>query len=266
MRVDRIKLSYRLTFQTAFHCGTGFRAGLVHRALARDAEGLLYVPGSSLKGGLRQHATRILALAGLPAANPHDTGDLLHDFTAHPDPVACIFGTRYRPGKLYFDDARLCAEDRAFFRPLPEPGSSAHPDRFLGDQHETRTRVSIARRSGTAQRNMVFGSEYGRAGLRFDGTIYGQLAGVPTYRDEQKTYSLVFFFAALLSLEHLGGGRSTGAGQVHLAITDLTLNEQPIAPNQLAPTMQDYLAHLSDSAADVYWLQVEIATEEGQHP
>ena len=49
-RVDRIQLFYNLTFQTPFHCGTGLRSGLIDRAIVRDREGYLYVPGSSIKG------------------------------------------------------------------------------------------------------------------------------------------------------------------------------------------------------------------------
>src|SRR5437588_7887342 len=54
-RVDRIQLLYDLTFQTPFHCGTGLRSGLVDRTIVRDAEGYLYVPGSTIKGALRMH-------------------------------------------------------------------------------------------------------------------------------------------------------------------------------------------------------------------
>jgi len=268
MQLDHIILPYRLTFQSAFHCGTGFRAGLVHRSIARDPHGLLYVPGSTLKGVLREHATRILALADLPIHSPHNTQTALMDFASPTDPVACIFGTRYRPGTLYFDDTTLCEEDQAFFRPPKEPGSSMHRDRFLTEQQQLRTRVSIARQSGTANRSMLFSSEYGRAGLGFDGTIYGHLPGVPTYGDEHTTYSLVLLLAALVSLVDIGGGRSSGTGRVTLDVTGLTLNGQQLAdnPDQLQQTIHDYLAHLPELARDIYDLQCEIAEEGEEQP
>jgi CRISPR/Cas system CMR subunit Cmr4 (Cas7 group RAMP superfamily) len=264
MKTDRVILHYRLIFTTAFHFGTGLRAGLVHRAMARDPDGLLYVPGSTFKGVLRDAATAVLALAGFEPHSPHNEPAALNDFARFPDPLASLFGTRVRPGPLAFDDAPLCREDREFFQPPQEPGSTAHQDRFLSEQLMMRTRVHIARRSGTARRGMLFSSEYGRAELRFDGRIAGQVSGVPTYNDARKTYSLVLLLAALLSVERLGGGRTAGAGRVTPAITELILNGESLDDTQRTTTIRDYLTELPTLHRDMYELQREISeTEEG---
>src|SRR5690348_6969874 len=61
-RNDRLRLDYKLTFTTPFHCGTGLRAGLVDRTVRRDHEGYLYIPGSTLKGVLRERCEQVARL------------------------------------------------------------------------------------------------------------------------------------------------------------------------------------------------------------
>src|SRR5581483_4906004 len=53
MKLDRISITYDMTFETPFHCGTGLRAGLIDRTIVRDHDGYLYVPGSTIKGVVR---------------------------------------------------------------------------------------------------------------------------------------------------------------------------------------------------------------------
>ena len=55
MRTDRIHITYELTFTTPFHCGTGLRVGLIDRTIVRDNDEYLYVPGSTIKGIVREY-------------------------------------------------------------------------------------------------------------------------------------------------------------------------------------------------------------------
>ncbi len=59
MQTDRLWIAYDLTFATPFHFGTGIRKGLVDRTLIRDDDDLLYVPGSTLKGVLRERCEQL---------------------------------------------------------------------------------------------------------------------------------------------------------------------------------------------------------------
>ena len=59
---DRLKIEYDLTFTTPFHCGTGIREGVIDRTVVRDDEGYLYVPGSTIKGVLRERCEQLARL------------------------------------------------------------------------------------------------------------------------------------------------------------------------------------------------------------
>lgn len=220
---DTLSLSYQLRFISGFHCGTGLRQGLIHRGVARDADGFLYVPGSTLKGILRDHATSIARLLKLDIPLPHAQTAGLDHFATTCDVVAHIFGSVFRPGTLFFDDALMHQEDRKFFN--SDSGTDKeHTERFRAQQIDTRTQVSMSRVTGTARRGMLFSSEYGIRELRFCGTIQGRLSGVPTIDDATTSYSLVLLLAALCSLDRIGGGKSTGFGHVVCHITHLSLN------------------------------------------
>ncbi len=60
-RTDRLEVSYDLTFETPFHFGTGLRVGLVDRTVVRDHDGYLYVPGSTIKGVVREQCDWLAA-------------------------------------------------------------------------------------------------------------------------------------------------------------------------------------------------------------
>lgn len=226
IRHERIDLRYRLHFHSAFHFGTGLRAGLVHRAIARRRDGLPFVPGSTLKGVLRDHATQIARLFAAPARTPHPIGeDDVREFARAGDIVASIFGSRVQPGGLFFDDAQLCEEDRRLLQ--TEAGDT--PARQALAPTETRTQVSMSRRLGTARRGLLFTSEYGLPDLRFEGRIFGALHSVPLINDSGRSSEASLLMAALYSLDRIGGNTSAGAGQVSCAITALTINDTLIS-------------------------------------
>jgi CRISPR/Cas system CSM-associated protein Csm3 (group 7 of RAMP superfamily) len=237
MKSEHISLDYQLYCHTSLHFGTGLRQGLIQRGIARDADGFLYVPGSTLKGVLRDHATRLAQIFALVTGSPHHTpGDPRHrdlrEFARRSDIVTLIFGSRFRPGTLFFDDARLCKEDRDFFQPPERHGS------FVTPQTETRTQVSLSRYTGTARRQLLFSTEYGVPEVRFDGRISGSLSGVALI-DGSATYSLLLLLAALRSLEAIGGNKSTGAGRVTCIITQCQVDG-------IGKSVDDYLALLPE--------------------
>lgn len=117
-RTDRLLIDYTLAFNTPFHCGTGIRESLIDRTVVRDSDGYLYVPGSTLKGVLRDRCEQIARFYGQtePAMNngtPADTGmqrvPSPHDATAalaglgksKPTMITRIFGSQNKPGLLF---------------------------------------------------------------------------------------------------------------------------------------------------------------------
>lgn len=245
MRTERITIEYRLTFESSFHLGSGMRAGLVDRLVVRDGAGFLYVPGSTIKGVLRERCEQLAALFNLQVTSPHVEAWREAD-RDDPDIVARIFGTRFSPGSLYFDDARMIEEDRALF----EAESEDQRDQFRAWQVERRTQVSLSRRTRTAQHGMLYTSEYGIRDLRFEGQIAGLLTGFAPGGWDQGTYSLVLLLAGLTSVEHIGGSTSTGAGKVAPEITACLVDEEAVA-------LSDLLNGVAD--LEYYWLLREEA-------
>jgi len=210
MRTEQIKITYRLTFEAPFHCGTGLREGLVDRVVARDAKGFLYVPGSTVKGALRDRCEQLAERFELATSSPHTPS--LSELGPDVDIIGRIFGTRFYPGRLYFDDAAMLEEDRQLFRAGKDEAPSSTYQQW---QTETRTQVSLSRATRTARPGMLFTSEYGIPDLRFAGEIVGLLEGTELLMSaDVGTFPLILLLSSLLSLESIGGSKSTGAGKV----------------------------------------------------
>ncbi len=249
MKTEHIQIDYELTFTSAFHFGTGMRGGLVHRLVARDADGLLYVPGSTLKGALRERCEQLAELFDLQITSPH-----IEDFREanlhNPDIVTRIFGSRFTPGQLYFDDAPMSKSTQELF----DTDQDHLKAKFKAWQVERRTQVSLSRATRTAQSGMLFTSEYGVPNLIFEGSIVGLLAGFPLASDKgnKGTYSLLLLLAGLKSLDRLGASKSSGAGQVVCQLTDCKVDGQVTAPNNLIKRLEEI---------EYYWLVRKEATE-----
>lgn len=240
MPKSQIRIDYQLTFESAFHMGTGLRDGLIHRAAAKDPSGFLYVPGSTIKGVTRDRCARIGALFHLPPDDPHRT-DLAD---AHPDAtlMALIFGSQFRGGHVHFDDAALTEEDRKLF--TPPPALREWRDRFLAWQTEKRTQVSIWRPTGTAESGFLYNSEYGVAGLRFDGRIAGSLpAGL------QGEWGLALLLAGLLSIDRIGGNKSSGGGLVACSIRRLLVGGKEADYAAALGCLPEFARHAAGAAS-----------------
>ena len=154
--------------------------------MCRDANDYLYIPGSTLKGVLREKCEQLARLFDLRAVSPHnDDAAMVAYFSGDTDIVDRIFGSRYRPGELYFDSATLIAEDQELF------DSRETSKRYIHLQTETRTQTSISRVLGTVREQALFQSEFGIKTLCFDGQIYGHLKGFHIDDEDQWSYSLL---------------------------------------------------------------------------
>lgn len=236
---QRIQINYRLTFNAAFHLGTGLRSGLIHRSVATDPEGYLFVPGSTVKGSLRDRCGQIARLFAFPGDDPH-VGDV-REANPQASLVELIFGSRFQPGRLFFDDAKLIAEDQKLFEPSNEDSRvrDRRRDEFRSWQTEKRTQVSIWRPTNTAASGQLYNNEYGIRGLRFDGQISGRLRGYATLAEEPRSYSLILLIIGLLGLERLGGNKSSGAGLLECEVLHLVVDGQVVEPALMVSNLLD---------------------------
>ena len=67
-----LTLTTGFNFETPFHLGTGLRRGLLDRSVCRDANDYLYIPGSTLKGVLREKCEQLARIFELPVVSPHN--------------------------------------------------------------------------------------------------------------------------------------------------------------------------------------------------
>lgn len=238
--LESVAIEYRITFASPFHAGSGLPRGLLDRAVRRDHEGLLFVPGSTLKGTLRDRCEQMARLFGLTARPPQDTDRAEWE---GPDVLSRVFGSRLYEGTLAFDDARMTEAHRLSFE--------AVRGGFLPSQTFERTQVSLSRLTGAAKQGLLFSSEFGVPGLSFEGMISGHLDDVPVDNEDSRcSYALVLLIAGLLSLDRLGGGRSAGAGQCGVEITRIRVNGSDRALDSVVDCLEALVD--TDTAWEVY--------------
>ncbi len=245
MHRDFINIDYRIQFDTPFHLGTGLRRSLLDRSVCRDANDYLYIPGSTLKGVLREKCEQLARLFDLRAVSPHnDRAARNAYFSDETDIVDRIFGSRYKPGELYFDNATLIAEDQDLF------DSGQISKRYIHLQTETRTQTSISRVLGTVREQALFQSEFGIKTLCFDGQIYGHLEGFPIDDEKQWSYSLLLLVAGIYANDRIGANKSTGMGRYSCQILALEVNDVSIEVDNLLTdlhTLEYYQAVQEDA-------------------
>ena len=223
---DFMEIQYQIEFNTPFHFGTGLRRDLIDRSVTRDTQDYLYIPGSTMKGVLRERCEQIARLFGLCAYSPHETQKAVAGFCANIEIVDRIFGSRYKPGELYFDNATMVEEDKGFF------DSSDIPKKYLRLQTETRTQTSISRLLGVVREQALYQSEFGIKSLRFEGSIYGYLEGFHL-DDSEWSYSLLLLLAGILSCDRIGANKSTGMGKHCCEILKLKVNDVEVQLDDL---------------------------------
>ncbi len=224
-RVDRIQLSYNLTFTMPFHCGTGLRVGLIDRTIVRDHDGYLYVPGSTIKGVLREQCEQLARLYEVLdeemqelIASPHDKEKALWMQGCPHTMVTRIFGSHSSPGLLFFDDARQTNSAKRQYD-SKERGSKGK-GKYKDTQIDLYTRVRLDRPTRTAARGALYTSEVGSKDLSFEGHITGWLSCTPIEGlKDDPTYSLLLLLAGIHLLDRIGGNKSAGKGQCRCEIT-----------------------------------------------
>lgn len=197
------EFSYRLDFRTPVSVCTGLGVpGLLDRTVIRTAEGLPYVPGSTVKGRLRFFAERLVCSRPFP-------GSLWFHPVGQPACrdrlVACticrLFGNPSIPSMLKVRDAQLTANWRNLIRTSLQFNHNPviHPDA------EIRPRIALSRTRRAALRDHVFFDEVVPA-LTFSGTLLLHPGVTPEETG--------FLIAAGALVDGLGTRKSAGRGRL----------------------------------------------------
>lgn len=191
--------------------GTGFRWGLINRTVARDSDGLAYVPASSLKGCARDAAEKLARQAGLKVCRSPRPEDMC---SAHQRAclVCRVFGAPGQGSTLRWHDARLSADCREAFS---DPQGGRPQAGFY-----VRTQVQLSRVLGTAAPERLYTSEFVAEDLTFESAIDGWLDLTPIGGDKSTAYELLLLVASLKTVNALGGARSRGGGQCRILLPE----------------------------------------------
>jgi CRISPR/Cas system CMR subunit Cmr4 (Cas7 group RAMP superfamily) len=235
-RFDRISITYTLTFETPFHCGTGLRAALIDRTVVRDRDQYLYVPGSTIKGVIRERCEQLEYMYRENAKqetrdlihSPHDAGKALVSLGQHITIISRIFGSHYHPGSLFFEDAHQ--KNKEQYDSLGKDGQG----KYKKLQTDLYTQVRLYRPTRTAVSGALYTSEFGVRDITLQGSIQGWLRCTPVEEIEsiRPTYSLLLLLAGMQLLDRLGGNKSTGKGKCHCEIETVKVGEQEYAKEQ----------------------------------
>lgn len=204
-----IKIALDLHFISKWHAGSGESSLSIDRLIQRDARGWPFIPGSTLKGMVRENCEKLSRTLNFPEpADPHQIDLTIQDRFQPLDklesPVDRIFGNKYQSGNLFFRDARL---------------DTPPPHYFVRNQ----SRTSVYRVLGTAREHHLFSSEY-VAPMTLSTLIEGYHRKM-TYLNEGDTpYEYCLLIAGIMSLERLGGDKSTGSGKVRIQINSIEYN------------------------------------------
>jgi CRISPR/Cas system CMR subunit Cmr4 (Cas7 group RAMP superfamily) len=247
---DRIHIDYTLTFTTPFHCGTGLRVGLIDRTIVRDNDGYLYVPGSTIKGVVREYCEQLShlydsdidsmrELIGKPdksrteldkireaIASPHDGKAALWALTQPIGMTTRIFGARHHPSHLFFEDARQTDESKREYDSREKEKESKGKYKSL--QTDLYTQARLDRPTRTSVDRALYTSEFGVKDFTFTGRINGwlQCSKIKAFTDDPDgpTYSLLLLLASLHMIDRLGGNKSAGKGRCRCEVDKVTIN------------------------------------------
>ena len=231
-----VNIDYQIEFETPFHFGTGLRRDLLDRSVCRDANGYLYIPGSTLKGVTRERCEQIAHLFNLQVVSPHDKKAAIVSLKNNIDIVTRIFGSRYKPGELYFDNATMIKTDKDFFDFDSDSGRVLKHYTHL--QTEARTQTSISRLLGTVQEQALFQSEFGIKELCFEGQIYGHLEGFHIDENEW-SYAFLLLVAGICANDRIGANKSTGMGKYNCQIQKLEFNDVTVAVSDVLDSLSE---------------------------
>ncbi len=211
--LHNIKLDLSICFKSKWHAGSGEGSLLLDRLVRRDARNFPYIPGSTLKGVIRENCEKLSRTLKFPEpSDPHQTDLTIRDnfkpLNESDSPVDRIFGNKYEGGCLFFRDARL---------------DKKPPHRFLKEQ----SRICKYRKLGTAKEQHLFSSEYAIP-MKFKTKIDGYHDDLVYLEQGDPPYAYCLLIAGIMKTDRLGGDKSTGSGQVEISFDSIEYNGEQL--------------------------------------
>lgn len=187
------------------HVGSGEALGTIDALVARDADGLPEIPGSTLRGVLRDSAERVAAALDAAQGGAGWSG-LVEAVLGSQPSVEEARSAGPRPGAVTIRSARLAGPVRAA---LGDPALRA-------TLTSVRHQVAIDRRSGTAGDDLLRVIEVVRPGLRLTSEVTLDTARL----GPAAAAARALLAAAAAATTRVGGGRRRGLGRVRSRLLD----------------------------------------------
>ncbi|MFZ5570169.1 MAG: RAMP superfamily CRISPR-associated protein [Thermodesulfobacteriota bacterium] len=228
-----IQLDLEINFSSRWHAGSGEGSFSTDRLVRRGTRNQPFIPASTLKGIVRQNCEKVSRTLGFPdPSDPHQV-DLNQNQAFVPlkqvnSPIDLIFGTKFEPGGLFFRDARP-RNDTDYFESF------------------TRNRTARYRILKTVRDKHLFSSEYIPEGIVLFTRIDGWHNNLVSIDDSYPPFAYCFLIAGILSVERIGGDKSTGAGHLYgpIRIKYAAYNQKPVNLEEVIDfellTYQNYL-------------------------
>ncbi len=199
-----------IELEGALHIGAGYGRGLIDRAVVRDGRGQVYIPGSSLKGKVREACEQLAVAQGLEnvCQPPYPRG--MCGKSKELCIVCRIFGT---PGGRH-DESLGLHWDNAYLTEAWQQATERLPLSY------PRTQVGMSRRRGVAREGLLFTDEFAAENLTFQTGISGHLPLTAVLDEPGRYYELILLLAGLKMVDTLGGSTSRGAGRCRMRLPD----------------------------------------------
>ncbi len=209
-----ITLKLKIDFESKWHTGSGEGGLHADRLIRKDARNRPYIPGSTLKGVVRESCERLSRTLEFPEpVDPHDTAvdkpGAFAPLSEAASPVDRLFGNHYEGANLFFRDARL---------------EKPPPYGYLKYQ----SRVCKYRALGTAREKHLFSGEYAEP-LQFQTVIEGGHDDLAAFDEGDPPFAYCLFIAGILNVDRLGGEKSTGCGRLRITFDSIEWNKQTLS-------------------------------------
>lgn len=227
--MNHVEICFDLTVHSAFFIGSGLGiAGIVDKACMKDAEGFIYIPGSSIKGKIRYYCKQLLQLpkfkTSVEICETFNNPEVCK--SDNPCLICRLFGSNYTEGALHFHNAQLKDE----FRSVLDKKNPID----MKYQTNLRTNNKINRYTRTTEKGHLFTTEAGEKGFVFDGTIIGCFDVVICEESEYKTpLELFLLMSGLHLVNNIGGQKSRGMGNCKVEISKIMIDGIQYNPSNI---------------------------------
>ncbi len=199
---------------TRLFCGWGVGRLDVDLVPIRDSHGRPFIPGSTIKGIIREKFLELTVALGIEWERVPSGGEKLHHLYRN-EYIDEVFGAPDQPDiRAVFSDLKLSEEG---FQLSEE------------EQKLILTRVSIDRRLKKAKPKHLFKTEYSVVGA-----FRGQIILWTSPENIEQNPNLTLLLGAIKLLRFVGGHRSTGAGTFYPRI-DLVKLWKPDSKGEIIP-------------------------------